>query len=39
MFKKILSIRQQDDTIVLLYGIVTSIVFLLIHLAYENLDH
>ena len=37
MLDKIINYRLRDDTIVMLYGSVVSITFLLITMAYENL--
>ena len=37
MFEKIKNYKLHDDTIVMLYGSVVSITFLLISMAYENL--
>ncbi len=37
MLDKIKNYRLQDDTVVMLYGSVVSITFLLITMAYENL--
>lgn len=37
MFDKIKNYRLNDETIVMLYGSVVSITFLLISIAYENL--
>jgi hypothetical protein len=37
MLDKIKNYRLQDDTVVILYGSVVSITFLLITMAYENL--
>lgn len=37
MFDKIKNYRLNDDTVVMLYGSVVSVTFLLISMAYENL--
>jgi hypothetical protein len=37
MFEKIKNYKLHDDTIVMMYGSVVSITFLLISMAYENL--